>query len=374
MVQGGENHEAQSQGISSGRVGTCPGADAAARRDGAAGRHARAVGAQSQAGGYQGDKRADRRVPHQESRCHSAGRSDRPGIRTSKKILAALNAGTGLPDVGRLSDSGAAANAGYVKPVEQYVDQAWKDEIFDVAWQDCTFTKDGDSGPHIWAIPQMLATEVWFYNKTMFQKAGLDPEKPPQTTDEFAEIARKLTLDTDKDGRIDQWGVDLGSGRRRWPHHGNTSRTPSFGGQLVAGKYVDMQIRRCRHLEFARDDRRLQMAGTRSTRTVRRRPSTISDTVRDVASNFRAGKAAMSMCGPWEMQATADAMPSRKAGWDWELFRIPAGPGGKRGDFTVCRRASACSRRPRRTTRSSAISTSLHLGDRHRALHARSTA
>jgi ABC-type glycerol-3-phosphate transport system substrate-binding protein len=60
-------------------------------------------------------------------------------------------------------------------------------------------------------------------------------------------------------------------------------------------------------------------------------PSTISDTVRDVANNFRAGKVAMSMCGPWEMQATADAF--KKAGWDWGLFRIPAGPGGKRGDF-----------------------------------------
>jgi ABC-type glycerol-3-phosphate transport system substrate-binding protein len=247
-----------------------------------------------------------------------------------QKILAAFTAGTGLPDVGRLADCGAAANIGYVKPLDQYVDKAWHDEIFEVAWKDVTFVKSGDSAPHIWAIPKMLATEVWFYNKTMFKNAGIDPEKPPQTTAEFADIAKKLTLDTDKDGRIDQWGVDLTCGDEGGPERQYISAAKAFGGRLVATpNYIDSKpgdaIAWNSPETVAAFNWLIGMYKDGSSP-----PSTISDTVRDVANNFRAGKVAMAMCGPWEMQATGDAF--NRAGWDWGLFRFPQGPAG-RADF-----------------------------------------
>ncbi len=59
-------------------------------------------------------------------------------------------------------------------------------------------------------------------------------------------------------------------------------------------------------------------------------PSTISDTVRDAPNNFRAGKVAMVMMGPWEMQATKEAFA--KKGWEYGMFRAPQGPAG-RGEF-----------------------------------------
>ena len=59
-------------------------------------------------------------------------------------------------------------------------------------------------------------------------------------------------------------------------------------------------------------------------------PSTMSDTVRDVPNNFRAGKVAMAMMGPWEMQATKEAFA--KQGWEYGMFRAPQGPAG-RGEF-----------------------------------------
>jgi multiple sugar transport system substrate-binding protein len=40
----------------------------------------------------------------------------------------------------------------------------------------------------------------------MFKDAGLDPNQPPKTTDDFLAYAKKLTRDTDGDGKIDQWG------------------------------------------------------------------------------------------------------------------------------------------------------------------------
>ena len=56
------------------------------------------------------------------------------------------------------------------------------------------------------ALPGDYMTMVLFYNTQMFKDAGLDPNKPPKTWEEFLAYAKKLTRDTNGDGKIDQWG------------------------------------------------------------------------------------------------------------------------------------------------------------------------
>lgn len=46
-----------------------------------------------------------------------------------------------------------------------------------------------------------------YYNADMFRKAGIS--KPPETKEEFLAVAKKLTQDTDGDGRTDQWGFAI---------------------------------------------------------------------------------------------------------------------------------------------------------------------
>jgi multiple sugar transport system substrate-binding protein len=50
-----------------------------------------------------------------------------------------------------------------------------------------------------YAVPHTIDMSVMLYNKDLYAKAGLDPEKPPTTLEEFAEDARK----------IDQLGGDV---------------------------------------------------------------------------------------------------------------------------------------------------------------------
>lgn len=66
------------------------------------------------------------------------------------------------------------------------------------------FLANGQTDGKTWAIPFQRSTIVLFYNKEMFKDAGLDPEKAPQTWEEMADYARKLT----KDG---QWGIEIPS-------------------------------------------------------------------------------------------------------------------------------------------------------------------
>ena len=46
-----------------------------------------------------------------------------------------------------------------------------------------------------WGVPFQRSTIVAYYNKDMFRKAGLDPEKAPQSWDELVSMGRKLTKD-----------------------------------------------------------------------------------------------------------------------------------------------------------------------------------
>jgi multiple sugar transport system substrate-binding protein len=44
-----------------------------------------------------------------------------------------------------------------------------------------------------YAVPHKLDSSVFFYNKDLFTKAGLDPEKPPKDFKEILDYARKIT-------------------------------------------------------------------------------------------------------------------------------------------------------------------------------------
>ena len=58
-----------------------------------------------------------------------------------------------------------------------------------------------------YGLPRDLNTVVLYYNKAMFDAAGLP--YPDDTWDwaKLVEVGKKLTLDTDGDGTPDQWGL-----------------------------------------------------------------------------------------------------------------------------------------------------------------------
>ncbi|MCF7945694.1 MAG: extracellular solute-binding protein [Spirochaetia bacterium] len=59
-----------------------------------------------------------------------------------------------------------------------------------------------------YALPTAVRSLALFWNKDLFEKAGLDPEDPPETVDELVEYAKKLT-ETDKNGNYLQTGLTM---------------------------------------------------------------------------------------------------------------------------------------------------------------------
>lgn len=58
----------------------------------------------------------------------------------------------------------------------------------------------------LYALPMEATLLGLVYNRDHFREAGLDPEHPPATWDELREYARRLTVDTNGDGRMDRFG------------------------------------------------------------------------------------------------------------------------------------------------------------------------
>lgn len=81
----------------------------------------------------------------------------------------------------------------------------------------------------LFSLPSTPATVALHYNRALFKKVGLDPDKPPQTTEELVAMCDKLTV-KDKKGHLKISGF-LPTEPGWW----NWFWCPMFGGRLWDG-------------------------------------------------------------------------------------------------------------------------------------------
>jgi multiple sugar transport system substrate-binding protein len=83
------------------------------------------------------------------------------------------------------------------------------------------------------ALPLDVHPIGLYYNTALFRKAGIvdahGNAKPPRTWPEFLDAAKRLTRDTNKDGRPDQWGFVFTWQRTNW-----MTIAGQFGGGILS--------------------------------------------------------------------------------------------------------------------------------------------
>ena len=84
------------------------------------------------------------------------------------------------------------------------------------------FVRDGV----IYGLPKDFSTLALFYNKKAFARAGLT--QPPTTWEELRSYAKKLTVDNNRDGKIEQYGFGISPELAR-----QVFMIKAFGGELV---------------------------------------------------------------------------------------------------------------------------------------------
>ncbi len=88
----------------------------------------------------------------------------------------------------------------------------------------------------VYGLPWIAQPVVTYYNKDIFDAADMDYPTADWTWDDFTEMAKALTLDTNGDGEIDQWGFTNNS----WP--------PPYifiwqaGGELISPDFTEVPI------------------------------------------------------------------------------------------------------------------------------------
>jgi multiple sugar transport system substrate-binding protein len=224
-----------------------------------------------------------------------------------QKLLPSIGAGKG-PDLMAMDSVQLPqyASRGVLRPMDSFysdskneTDKLVKAAVDATNWQGKRY-----------GVPMNFTTLLLYWNKQMFKDAGVDPNTPPKTWDDFQADAKKLTQDTNNDGKPEQYGIALAD-------HATVAMWPILfwgnGGGVVS------------------DDGKKSMLG--DPKTIQAMQSW-GDLVRnqhispvglggaDADKLFQTKKAAMEIVGPWMTTGFRDA------GIDFGLAAPPAGPAG----------------------------------------------
>ena len=130
-----------------------------------------------------------------------------PWARMLDKLMIS-SAGGRPPDVTRISSEWfpPIAAKGLLEPLDKYIER----DNYDLD----DFYPESIEGWGIWEgkileIPTDIDIYAMYYNKDMFDKYKLPYPDETWDWDKYLEVAKKLTLDTNGDGQIDQWGTTL---------------------------------------------------------------------------------------------------------------------------------------------------------------------
>ena len=224
-----------------------------------------------------------------------------------------------LPDVFTMSSGYLEewAQNGLMYNLDPLIKRDKTDEVFYKSMMDST--KAIAKADHVYALPFALVTTVLYYNKNAFDAAGLAYPNEDWDWNAFRDAAKKLTVDKNGDGVIDQWGF--------WVY-GRYAQIESWvyangGNSLTAGKdqYAPDQAARDA-LNF-----RYSLVTTDKSAPPQKEMSAFRN--EDI---FTQGKAAMWVDGSWYVDNMRKKLGND--GFKWGITRVPFGPSGKAARVT----------------------------------------
>jgi len=131
----------------------------------------------------------------------------------SSKVIAAGQTST-LPDIfGILGEKRVFASfikAGHIMNLAEEMNRdnrKWLNQLFDKALEVNRFREDNGFNvePGIYGVPIDVMNIQIIYNKDLFRKAGLDPDKPPETWEGFLETGKNFK-EAGIQGMVSGWG------------------------------------------------------------------------------------------------------------------------------------------------------------------------
>lgn len=218
------------------------------------------------------------------------------------KLLSSISAGNG-PDVVTYQPDGAK---GFIKQgAIVSTDDFYSDSSNETSHYRKNVVKDGEVDGKHYGVPMGHAPYSVYFNKAIFDAAGITEDQYPKTWDDLAALASKLTVDKDGDGTPDQYGIALADK--------DAGYLPIFlqgaGTDLVVDGKANLTSKKSKDtLTWIRDNFYAKKSS----------PSNLS--LVDAQTLFCSGKAAMFWIGPWIVNA------AKEKGIETGTFEMPKGP------------------------------------------------
>jgi ABC-type glycerol-3-phosphate transport system substrate-binding protein len=171
-----------------------------------------------------------------------------------------------------------------------------------------------------YGVPWMGHTIQLVYNQDLFARAGLT--RAPDTWDELYAYARKLTVDTNGDGKIDQWGIGL-AGKQ----DDDAIRIVDMFLYQGGAALVDTRGPRPRVALNSPEGKRALEFYLKLIKECSP-PDSGNKAGGDVMTDFRNQVVAMELQGPW---GVTDIWKTRS--FKVNAARVPAGPAGRFADI-----------------------------------------
>ncbi|QQA44993.1 extracellular solute-binding protein [Pelagovum pacificum] len=166
-----------------------------------------------------------------------------------------------------------------------------------------------------WALPTAVRSLALFYNKRLFEDAGI--EGPPETLDELVDYAIQLT-ERDGAGNLTQAG--LTTGMTAQDHHWwREVLVRQFGGTPYNEDYTEVTYDDEAGIEALEYYLAFQTEHGASESSFMDEPQ----------AAFRAGRAGMHIDGSFRIGALNDTR-----GLDWGVAELPAGPDGTQSNYS----------------------------------------
>jgi multiple sugar transport system substrate-binding protein len=158
--------------------------------------------------------------------------------------------------------------------------------------------KNGEWKGHRYGVPLDTHTLSFYWNKDLFRKAGLDPEKPPATKDEFVNAAQKITQSAGSPGFMVvqgggganfllgiEWATTFYQGGGKWTSDDYTQSTINSDAGVNSSAFWKSLV-----------DQGISPKGTESDSEI---------------AAFKQGKNGMVMSGIWETNGYIDALKDK---------------------------------------------------------------
>ncbi len=241
------------------------------------------------------------------------------GDQQMPKILAAV-VGDAAPDMLWFAPmlTGQLVELNALRSLDDFLSASPLKAQLDPALSD-TMTYEG----HVWSIPFGTNNVGIFYRPSLFKAAGIT--ELPKTWADLRQVAKRLTRDTNGDGRIDTHGILLPLGKGEWSVFTWLPFMWSGGGELIEKKEILRYGNRINTGSVVTETVNIVNEGAIAALQLWR------DLIQDGSAilsqpergyeldGFLAGKVAMQLSGPW----TLGQLQSTKV--DFGVLPIPTG-------------------------------------------------